>query len=78
MALGSFWKQFLDLLPSAPRYVATVVDYPSVGRYNVQLVGGGVVAVKGAAGFVPSSKVFISGGVIEGLAPPLTEVVIDI
>ena len=78
MALGGFWKRFLDLLPAAPRYIATVVDYPSAGRYNVLLADGAVVAVKGAAGFAPTSKVFIAGGLIEGVAPALTAEVIEV
>lgn len=72
MALGSFWQRFLDILPAPARYIATVVDSPSAGRYTVQLPGGAVVSVKGAAGYSAAAKVFITNGVIDGLAPSLT------
>jgi hypothetical protein len=78
MSLGSFWRRFIDILPKDPRYVATVLSYEGSGVYRLQLPGSAVVTGRGAAGYSVASKVFLSGGVVQGPAPTLTVEVIDV
>ena len=77
--LGSFWKRFVDLLPSSPRYVGTVVSVISPGRFNVQLAGGGIVQATGTDGeFNVADRVFVIDKKIEGKAPTLPSITIDV
>lgn len=78
--LGSFWKRFVDLLPTAPRLVGTIVSVISPGRFNVQLDGGGgVVQATGADGeLAVSDRVFVIDKKIEGKAPTLPSITIDV
>ena len=77
--LGSFWKRFVDLLPTAPRLVGTIVSVISPGRFNVQLDGGGgVVQATSGDEYVVSDRVFVLDKKIEGTAPNLPSVTIDV
>ena len=77
-ALGGIWKKFLDLLPSTPRQVGTVVSVGTAGRYNVQLVGGGTITVRGEDGYQSGDRVFVAGDRIESKASTLPPVTIDV
>ena len=63
------------LLPGAPLLVATVVS-SSAGVSVVELPGGSRLTVRGSASV--STKVFMRAGNIEGPAPNLSEVDIDV
>ncbi len=76
--LGSFWKRFVDLLPKAPRYVGTVVSVVSPGVYNVQLAGGGLMQATSPEEYVASDRVFVLDKKIEGKAPNLPSITIDV
>lgn len=77
--LGSFWKRFVDLLPTAPRLVGTIVSVISPGRFNVQLDGGGgVVQATSGDEYVVSDRVFVIDKKIEGKAPTLPSITIDV
>jgi hypothetical protein len=76
--LGGIWKKFIDLLPKHPRYIGTIITIESAGRYTVQLVGGGMLQVIGESGYQVADKVFIADKRIEGRAPTLTGIIIEI
>ena len=78
--LGSFWKRFVGLLPKSARYVGTVVSVISPGRYAVQLSGGGgiVQATAGVDEYVVSDRVFVTNQKIDGSAPTLPSITIDV
>lgn len=76
--LGSFWRRFVDLLPKAPRYVGTVVAVVSPGVYTVQLAGGGLMQATGGDEYVVSDRVFVLDKKIEGKAPNLPSITIDV
>lgn len=76
--LGNFWRKFLDLLPSEPRLVGTIISIDSPGDYSIQLAGGGVVQALGDSGLSVSNKVFVVGKKIEGRAPDLPAVTIEV
>lgn len=73
--MSNVFRQFLDLLPARPLQVATVTAI-SGGASTVQLPGGGVLQVRGAA--TVGQQVFVRDGVIEDEAPSLTVVSIAI
>ena len=75
MSTTNLWKRLKQLLPDAPLLVGTV---NSVGTYGatVLLPDGSLVSVRGEA--TMGQKVFIRDGVIEGPAPSLTTVLIEI
>lgn len=76
--LGGIWKKFVDLLPKTPRYIGTIITVESVGRYTVQLVGGGMLQVIGESNYQISDRVFVADKRIEGRAPSLTGIVIEV
>lgn len=73
--MTNIYRQFLDLLPQRPLQVATVTAV-SGETCTVELPGGGVLQVRGAAAV--GDQVFVRDGVIEGAAPALPVVVIEI
>lgn len=75
MTTTNLWKRLKQLLPDAPLLVGEVVAVSSYGA-TVELPDGSLVAVRGEASV--SDQVFIRDGVIEGLAPALTPVLIEI
>ncbi|MDO8903958.1 hypothetical protein [Hydrogenophaga sp.] len=72
----NLFRQLLDLLPEQPLLVGTVTVVNSDETVTVQLSGGGLLRVRGAAAV--DDRVFVRNGVIEGPAPALTDVTIDI
>lgn len=69
------FKRLLNLLPQRPLQVGTVASI-SNGVATITLPGGGQVQVRGNAS--TGSRVFVRDGVIEGAAPSLTYVEIDV
>ncbi len=73
--MSNLYHQFLALLPPRPLQVGAVTAV--AGQLcTVQLPGGGVLQVRGAA--VVGDQVFVRDGLIEGLAPSLPIVSIDV
>lgn len=73
--MSNLYHQFLALLPPRPLQVGAVTAV--AGQLcTVQLPGGGVLQARGAAAV--GDQVFVRDGLIEGLAPALTVVAIDI
>jgi hypothetical protein len=71
------FRQLLDLLPQTPLTIATVVSQHADVTCTVDYPGGSQVRVRGD-GFATSSKVFVRDGVIEGLAPSLTAITVEV
>jgi hypothetical protein len=75
MTSTNLWKRLKSLIPEAPLLIG-VVDSVSAYGAVVLLPDGSPVSVRGAA--VVGQNVFIRSGVIEGVAPSLTTVLIEI
>lgn len=73
--MSNLYVEFLRLLPSAPLLVG-VVDAVFSGGAVVLLQGGGQLRVRGEAAV--GQHVFVRDGVIEGVAPSLTLVEIEV
>nr|WP_316153572.1 hypothetical protein [Cupriavidus sp. BIC8F] len=69
------YKILRDLMPDPPLQVGTVVSITS-GVAAVQLPGGGLVQARGDT--TVGTRVFVRDGLIEGTAPDLTVVLIDV
>lgn len=74
--MSNLFRRLRSLLPGQPLLVATVIS--TTGDSSVvELPGGSRLTVRGTG--TVSGKVFVRGGShIEGDAPNLTEVVIDV
>lgn len=73
--LANPFRALLDLLPSRPLLVG-VVTAVGDGVVTVELPGGGVVTARGTA--AEDDTVFIRDGAVEGIAPSLPIVLIDV
>lgn len=73
--MRNFRNRLLALLPQAPLQVGTVLSTDGLVA-KVQLPGGGVVRARGDA--AAGARVFVRGEVIEGPAPTLATVTIDV
>lgn len=71
----NLFKQFVDLLPKTPLQIGSVVAYAG-GVATIEEPGGARSPARGVA--TVGDKVFFRGGVIEGPAPTLDVVVIEI
>ena len=71
----NLYRQFLELLPQTPLQVGTVSAVTN-GVCTVTLPGGGIDTARGSASV--GQRVFIRDGAIEGLAPELPLVQIDV
>ena len=75
MTTTNLWKRLKQLLPEAPLLVGVVDSVDAYGAL-VLLPDGSLTAVRGAA--LVGDSVFIRAGLIEGPAPALTAVLIDV
>lgn len=73
---SNLYRALLELLPEAPLLVGTVTVVHSDETVTVALSGGGLLRVRGSAAV--DDRVFVRNGVIEGPAPALTNVTINI
>lgn len=69
------YKMLLDLLPARPLQVGTVVAVAG-GVATVEMPGGGRDQARGAA--TVGQRVYFRDGAIEGLAPALTFLEIEV
>ena len=72
----NLYRALRELLPEAPLLVGTVTATHADGTCTVSLPGGGTQRVRGTAPVVAS--VFVRDGVIEGEAPALTPLTIEV
>ncbi len=73
--MSNLFSVFKELIPSNPLLVGTVTQ-SSGDTHQITLMGGGIMMVRGKASL--NDKVFVRGGVIEGVAPNLTLVSIEV
>jgi len=71
----NLFAQFRRLIPGQPLQVAMVVSSSDSGAV-VELPGGAQLAVRGSGAV--GTKVFVRAGLIEGPAPTLTVVTVEI
>lgn len=78
MTTANLYRALLEILPDAPLQVATVaVVHAGTGESTITWPGGAQQRVRGTS--VPAgSQAFVRNGVIEGVAPSLTFVVIEV
>jgi hypothetical protein len=74
--MPNLWRQFQDLLPTSTTLIGTVVTTHADHTVSVQLLDGGLLRVAGSA--ADGTRVFIRDGRIEGEAPELPQVDIEI
>lgn len=75
--MSNLYRALRELLPTAPLLVATVVSTNPDGTTTVEYPGGNQQRVRGADAAV-ASQVFVRNGVIEGQAPALTTLTIEV
>ena len=73
--MSNYYKRLIDLLPARPLLVGTVTAVAG-GVATIQLPDGGTMQARGAAAI--ADRVFFRDGAIEGPAPVLSDVLIDI
>lgn len=73
----NLYRALRDLLPEAPLLVATVVSVHGDGTSTIEFPGGNQQRVRGTDA-AADSKVFVRNGVIEGEAPALTTLTIEV
>lgn len=75
--MSNLYRALRELLPEASLLVATVVAINPDSTSTVQYPGGNTQRVRGTVAAV-ASQVFIRNGVIEGPAPALTALTIEV
>lgn len=76
--MSNLYRALLELLPESPLLVATVVSVQySEGVSTVEYPGGNQQRVRGTSAAV-ASQVFVRDGVIEGAAPALSSMTIEV
>ena len=74
----NLYRALRELLPEAPLQVATVVEvHTATGESTIEWPGGSQQRVRGT-GVAAPNRAFVRDGVIEGPAPDLTLVEIDV
>lgn len=73
--MRNIFKEFADIFPAAPLQVGTVLDTDGA-VCTIELPGGGVLRARGDA--LVGQRVFVRDGLIEGDAPSLPIVTIEI
>lgn len=68
-------RALLDLLPSYPLQIGTV-SASADDVHTVSMLGGGVIVARGSAAI--GDQVFVRNEVVEGVAPQLPVVLIDV
>ena len=76
MQQTNLYRALRELLPEPALLVATVTAINPDGTRSVEFPGGGTQRVRGTAALAAS--VFVRDGVIEGDAPALTPLVIEL
>jgi hypothetical protein len=73
--MANAFKALLAILPTYPRQVGDVTQFED-GVATVELLGGGLISAIGTASI--GQRVFVRAGVIEGQAPTLSLVNIEV
>jgi hypothetical protein len=75
--MSNLWATFKRLLPSTPLLIGEVIAHNDDGTSRIQLPGGGKITARGT-GVAVGSNAYVRAGLIEGEAPDLTEVEIEV
>jgi hypothetical protein len=75
--MTNVFRQLIELLPQTPLTIATVAADHVDGTCTVTYPGGSQTRVRGE-GFAVSERVFVRNGVIEGTAPTLSAVTVEV
>ena len=76
--MSNLYRALKELLPDAPLLVGTVVSVQFLeGTSTVEYPGGNQQRVRGTSA-AASSQVFVRSGIIEGAAPALTALTIEV
>ncbi len=70
------FKELIALLPSSPLLVGEVITVDT-GTVTVEYPGGGTQMAR-ATGYAVGAKVFVRDGVVEGLAPSLPTLTLEV
>ncbi|MFM9881183.1 MAG: hypothetical protein ACKVOO_12335 [Burkholderiaceae bacterium] len=74
----NLYRALRELLPESPLLVATVVsEQTSEGTSTTQYPGGNQQTARGT-GYAIGSQVFVRSGLIEGVAPSLEAITIEV
>ena len=73
--MRNIFKEFSDIFPDPPLQIGTVLDTDGA-VCTIELPGGGVLRARGDA--PPGQRVFVRDGLVEGDAPSLPIVVLEI
>jgi hypothetical protein len=73
--MRNLFRQFRDLIPQAPLQAGTVIAFAGTVA-TVELPGGGTIKARGSA--TVGQKVFVRDDAIEGPAPSLVDVLIEV
>ncbi len=73
--MPNLFSMFRELVPSDPLLVGTVTA-SNGDVHQVTMMDGGVMMVRGKASL--NQQVFVRGGVIEGAAPNLPQITIEV
>lgn len=71
------WRQFQGLLPAPSLYVVRVIAHNADGTSTVEMPGGGQFTVRGQD-VAEDAYAFVRDGVIEGEAPAVTPVELEV
>lgn len=72
------FRALLEMLPESPLLVATVISVQTAaGTSTVEYPGGNRQRVRGTSA-AATSQVFVRNGIIEGAAPALTPLTIEV
>lgn len=70
------YRALLELLPQTPLQVGEVAAINADGTRTLELPGGGEIRARGTAAL--GDRVFVRDGLIEGAAPALTTLTIEV
>lgn len=73
----NLWRRFRDLLPADPLLIGTVAAHHADGTSSITLPDGSLIRARGTSVAVGSSA-YVRGGAVEGEAPALPVVVIEV
>lgn len=73
--MSNLFTQFCKLIPDSPLLVGIVTAIAD-GVATIELPDGGIITARGSS--TVSDSVFVRGGIIEGLAPALSIVEIEV
>lgn len=73
--MANVYSEFLKLLPDSPLLIGTV-ESSDGDNHVLTLIDGGTLTARGKA--TVGAKVYVRDGVIEGTAPALSQVIIEV